>query len=226
MKPIKLKSWIIAALFLIGMGLIVDYYFIHILFTEKQHLLRQNEPVIAAPESTNSQNVNPNHEAITPANTQAPIQDNFLKTLQGCVPEIASQGVATPNAFLEYLQKSIGVKAEHIEIENYHLKLADGSERRVHVVTLDNTNGKDNKELRFFKLDEEGQPERLPLSQNETLSSLLSRGHVYHQEKQTRWDLKDGSHVSLKLQDQNPFEFQYTGHGKSFSCRAADCKCQ
>jgi len=45
MNQIKLKSWIVGALILIGLSLVVDYYFIHILFTEKQqHLLRQNEP--------------------------------------------------------------------------------------------------------------------------------------------------------------------------------------
>ncbi|MNT46144.1 hypothetical protein D3C72_1827710 [compost metagenome] len=44
MNQIKLKSWLVGALILLGLSLIVDYYFIHILFTEKQqHLLRQNE---------------------------------------------------------------------------------------------------------------------------------------------------------------------------------------
>ena len=43
MNQIKLNSWIVGALILIGLGLIVDYYFIHILFQEKQQALKHNQ---------------------------------------------------------------------------------------------------------------------------------------------------------------------------------------
>ena len=154
-----------------------------------------------------------------------PTRDNFLESLKKCAPEIAAQAIATPEALMEYLKKSIGIKTENISIENFHIVLKDGSQRRIHVVDSDNSNSANKKELRFFKLDAEGYPERLPLKGNETLESLLALGTVQHHEVKSQLALKDNTSVSLEVHDNKVYEFQFTNHDHVLSCRLKECQC-
>lgn len=147
--------------------------------------------------------------------------DTFLPSLRACAPEIAAQGIGTPEALMEYLKKSVGVAKEDIDIQNYHINLPDNSERRIQVRATDS--GK--KELLFFKLDEQGYPERVAINGNETLESLLSQGHLIRKEVKARWLLKDHTRVDLQTHDDRIFEFQYTGAQKVLSCRYTDCQC-
>ncbi|WII72292.1 hypothetical protein QJS83_00230 [Bdellovibrio sp. 22V] len=229
MKSISFKTWITWALVLFGLGLLADYYFLHILFHQKQAAI--NGAVaqdVQTPEE--DQESSEADDSFLGEKGQAPEasatnKDNFLESLQKCAPEVAAQAIATPEALIEYLQKSVGVKTEEISLENYHLTLADGSKRRVHVITSDNSNSPNTKEIRFFKLDEEGYPERLPLKGNETVESLLAQGTVTKHEAKSQLLLKDGSTVSLEMHDKKVFEFQFNNHGKLLSCRFKDCHC-
>nr|WP_295905360.1 hypothetical protein [uncultured Bdellovibrio sp.] len=233
MKPIKLKTWIMWGLILFGLGLFTDYFFFHILFHAKNGATATPETgaVIASSPTENQNTKTPDNSFLgeatnTEADTTSSSKDNFLESLQLCAPEVAAQAIATPEALIEYLQKSVGVKEEEISLENYHLTMADGSKRRVHVITSDNTNSADKKEIRFFKLDEEGYPERLPLKGNETVASLLAQGKITKHEVKSQLVLKDGSSVALEKHDSKVFEFQYNNHGKTLSCRFKDCQCQ
>ncbi|WP_413612468.1 hypothetical protein [Bdellovibrio sp. HCB-110] len=230
MEPIKIRTWIMWALILFGLGLLTDYYFLHLLFHEKNGA--QKEAVI---ETTASpvEGVDPKNPDDSflgekgDVNSEASpsSKDNFLESLQKCAPEVAAQAIGTPEALIEYLQKSVGVKTEDISLENYHLTLADGSKRRVHVITSDNTNSPTEKEIRFFKLDAEGYPERLQLKGDETVESLLAQGKVTRHEVKSQLELKDGSSVALEKHDNKVFELQYNNHGKILSCRFKECHC-
>lgn len=230
MEPIKFKTWLMWALILFMLGVLADYYFLHILFHEKP--VNNPNAVVSTINGTIS---SPETVAGVPAVSQAPVaeaepdatpvKDNFLENLKKCAPEIAAQAVATPEALMEYLKKSVGIKSEDITIENYHLTLNDGSQRRIHVVASDNTNSPNKKELRFFKLDAEGYPERLPLKGGETLQSLLALGTLQHREVKSQLNLKDNTSVSLETHDNKVFEFQYTNHNHVLSCRLKECQC-
>lgn len=228
MKSIKLKTWIIWALILFSVGLVADYFFWHLLFHE-----RLNEKINAPIENPASTSTNKKGqddsfigESSNPTtSTENKEVNNFLASLQKCAPEIAAQAIATPESLIEYLQKSIGVTKEEISLENYHLVLPDGSVRRVHIVTSDNTNSTTQKEIRFFKLDQEGYPERLPLSDKDTLESLLAMGKVTRHEIRSQLTLKDGTTANLEKHDNTVFEFQFNNHGKILSCRFKNCQC-
>lgn len=107
MHPIKLKNWLIAIIILLGLSLIVDYYFIHILFTAKDQAFKSQEAAEALAPAT---------ETATEAQQDSALatgEDNFLPSLQACIPEVAAQGIATPEALVEYFKKSIGIQSEN-----------------------------------------------------------------------------------------------------------------
>lgn len=232
MRSTKLSTWLLWALALFLLGIATDYYFLHILFHQKQQETLQviEDQGAAIPPNANPQTTGSDEgflgekgDSAAPADSG---KDNFLKSLQECAPEVAAQAVATPEALMEYLQKSVGIEKEEISLENYHLTLPDGSLRRVHLITADNTNAKDRVEIRFFKLDAEGYPERLPLKGDETLESLLALGQVTRHEVKSELFLRDKTSVALEKHDNKVFEFQYNNHGKILSCRFKECQCQ
>ena len=232
MKTIKLRTWITWGAILFALGVASDYYFLHILFHQK---IKEEQEALGAPEisttPTPSGSVGADTSTATVDEDADPdkadsTKDNFLVSLQSCAPEIAAQAIATPEALIEYLKKSVGIAKEEVSLENFHLTLANGSQRRIHVVIADNTNSRDKKEIRLFKLDAEGYPERMPLKGNETLESLLNQGRLTRHEAKSQLLLKDGSSVELETHDQKVFEFQFNNHGKVLSCRFKECLCQ
>lgn len=236
MNSIKLKTWIITVITLFTLGLLADYYFLHILFIEKQQQLNGSLPesaivsdsgsVTKNPEQATSEDLtNKNLHALGEKNPVTDNKDNFLVSLKSCAPEIAAQAIATPEALLEYLRKSIGVKDEDKLIENFHLLLKDGTQRRVHVAAADNTNEKNKKELHLFTLDAEGYPQSVPLKGDETLESLLALGQVQKHEVKSQLTLEDGGTVTVETHDNEVYEFQYTHENKILSCRQKDCQC-
>lgn len=228
MKSIPLKTWILWALILFILGLAADYYFLHVLFHSKQpgpaEEISSTKDLLPAG-ATGETAQTTSSPALTPTATPAATKDNFRESLQKCAPEIAAQGIGTPEALMEYLRKSVGVAQDDIVLENYHLKLADGSERRVQLVVDDNTNSKSKKELRFFTLDAEGYPQRLPLQKNATLQDLLALGKVTQHEVKSQLLLQDGMTLSLETHNDKVYEFQFNNQGQLLSCRENSCHC-
>lgn len=228
MNSIPLKNWIIAAVVLFLVGAAADYYFLHILFHAKhaeEHESFKNSDISPEPIPSPDDNFPGEKGDSAEAPKAATAKDNFLVSLKACAPEVAAQAVATPEALIEYLQKSVGIAKEEVSLENYHITTPDGSQRRIHIITSDDTNSKTKKELRFFKLDNEGYPERLPIRADTTLDSLLSLGTTTRHEIRSTFGLKDGGVLDLEKHDKVVFEFQYNNHGKVLSCRLTDCSC-
>lgn len=235
MKVISTRSWILSALMLMALGLAADYFFLHYLFKTPSSS-RFEEPItsLESPIEGPEQSLHARNEEKSPTlsrqedfrATVTPSEiNNFRESLERCAPEIATQRIETPEALLDYLTKAIGTeKHEHL-IENYHLTLPDGSERRIQVVADDNTNSTSKKELRFFKLDQEGYPERLSLKHTDTLEGLLSLGELKRQEIKSVIQLKDGTSLNLEIHNKKVFEFQFNNLGKMLSCRNSSCHC-
>lgn len=226
MEPIKLKTWILWVAILFALGVGADYFFLNVLFYQKN-------PTAQAPhEGVSSLNPEPvgkpNDVPVITANGSSANSlktDNFRETLQKCAPEIAAQAIGTPEAFLLYLRQSVGVLKEETTYENFHMTLPDGSERRIHIVASDDSNSPDKKEIRFFKLDKEGFPEKIPLKPTDTLPSLMAMGHVHTHEVKKQVLLKDNTTLGLEEHNDQIYEFQYSNHGKVLSCRARECQC-
>jgi hypothetical protein len=151
--------------------------------------------------------------------------DNFIESLALCSPQLSEKNITTPENLIQALRKSDSFKSEDIAIENFHLILKDGTERRVHVVTTDNTNSNHKKEIHLYRLDDEGYPVSLALSQNETLDSLLTMGEMKKHEMTSELKFKDGQSLNLEMHDQQVYEFQLMNGGKILSCHNRACRC-
>ncbi|WP_413577860.1 hypothetical protein ACLVWU_05180 [Bdellovibrio sp. HCB290] len=229
MDEIKLKHWLIWAAILIALGFAADYYFLHILFPQKQELLHgavtDQQPSPGAMAAATHMDSTLYGEAGTAAVVADSGKDNFNESLRACAPEIAAQAVATPEALMEYLRKSLGVKSETVLLENYHVDLPNGTKRRIHVIGDDNTNSKDKKIVKYYKLDAQDLPEEIPLGPEDTIEKLLSTGKVTRVEKKMELKLKDDSSASLEMHDNKIFQFQFNNHGKVLSCLYKECQC-
>ena len=226
MEPIKLKTWIMWAAILFALGAVTDYFFLHVLFQQKNQTMQVpgDGGSTLSPEPVGKPNDVP---VLAPdsATADGKKTDNFLDSLKKCAPEIAAQAVATPEALLLYLRQSVGIASESVSYENFHMKVADGSERRIHVVTTDASNSPDKKEIRFFKLDKEGFPEKIPLKSSDTLQSLMAQGQVHTHEVKREVLLKDKTNLNVEEHNDQIYEFQYSNHGKILSCRVRHCQC-
>lgn len=226
MEPIKLKTWILWASILFALGVGADYFFLHVLFYQKN-------PTTQSPHeggsTLNPEPVSkPNDVPVLAQdgrNADSKKSDNFFESLKKCAPEIAAQAIATPEALLLYLRQSVGIEREETTYENFHMTLADGTERRIHVVASDSSNSPDKKEIRYFKLDKQGFPEKVPLKPADTLQSLMALGHVHTHEVKKDVLLKDKTKLSLEEHNDQIYEFQYNNNGKVLSCRIRQCQC-
>jgi len=160
-------------------------------------------------------------------------QKDFQQKIDECFDNPQLTASDTPEIFLKNLIVENPVKDSQFEMENTHVQLPDGSLRRIHLIPSDSSNSKNAIELRYFKLDGEGLPERISLSRKQTINpskefiqSLKSQGKiVFHQVKQHQL-LKDGTQISLNEVDNKIFEIQIFSSGKTFSCRAMKCDCR
>lgn len=243
MKPISLKSWIVASIALIVLGLMADYYFLHILFNEKVQAMKEQGFLPADGNPATQENVvkaiiegrAPDVTNLTKLGKDSPQgPDNFLATLQQCLPEISSQGIATPEALMEYFKKSIGTEKEIKNIRNYHIRLPDGSIERVHLAASEESDGEATmyliKEHSNGKLEEMPMINELPANdttaEQSALETELKKGELIQEESRERWVLKDGSHLAVEIHNKKIFDFKYEGHGRFFNCHWNNCTCQ
>jgi hypothetical protein len=160
-------------------------------------------------------------------------QKDFQAKISDCFDNPRLASAETPEIFFKDLIAENPVKDSQFEMENTHVQLPDGSLRRIHLIPSDSSNNAKTLELRYFKLDGEGLPERIPLSRKQTINpsqefiqSLKDQGKVvFHQLKQHQL-LQDGTQVALNQVDDKIFEMQIFGADKTFSCRAMKCDCR
>lgn len=237
----KSKSrWIVSICAVVLLGLVVDYYFLHVLFREKQlesftrefELMGFSEPEAeGAPLSDNSEGDDPLESLAQ--ETSAAEQARLLEVLRECAPEVVAQGITTQEGLITYIEKSVGILEKQVDIENYNIVLPDNTERRLHLIPLENSNSTSGRELRYFKLDDEGYPIRIPLRPEEsmnpseqTIKTLVSQGQIKLHQLKSHWNLKDGTQLQLEVHNDEVFEVQWVGREKTLSCRLQDCVCR
>lgn len=233
----KKIRWGLIIIVFFFLGLAVDYFFLHILFQVKMKEQQKQEQLLPTTEKPTSQHqqtapVGPTEVVQQEPQAQAATTAQFQEKAAQCMgPELAKN--PTPDDLVRELEKTNPVVKSQFQLENTHIRLPDGSERRLHMIIADNTNHKNARELRYFKLDADGLPERIPLSPEQTfnpkpefLRSLIGQGEViYHQTKDSK-TLKDGASMILTMVNNKVYEFQIFNHGKTFSCRELNCVCR
>jgi hypothetical protein len=160
-------------------------------------------------------------------------QRDFQKQVRECFSRPELRRADSPESFLKNLVAQNPIRRSQFEMENTHVQLPDGSLRRIHVIPSDRTDQPQVLELRYFKLDEDGLPERIALPPAQTINPspefvqlLKSQGRVvFHQLKEHDL-LKDGTQVALNQVDHKIYEMQIYSAHKTFSCHAMKCRCR
>lgn len=225
---------IIVVLFVVSLA--VDFFFLHILFQEKmKDRQQQKQSEALTPKSQNSGAVKADapveivyEEPVTGNAAPSKFQENTEKCLGS---EYAKN--PTQDDLIRDLEKNNPVVKTEFQLENTHIQLPDGSERRLQLMIADSTQNKNSLEFRYFKLDSDGLPERIPLKPEQTINprpefiaSLKKQGkEIYHQIKETK-SLKDGTSMILTTVNQKAYEFQIFAQGKTLSCREMSCVCR
>lgn len=227
---------IIVTLFFVGLA--VDYFFLHILFQEKLKEQQRQEQVIPTTEKPDALQL----ETHPSAPTAVQLQDSqstagslagFQEQATACMGPVLGKSTS-PDDLMSELEKSNPVVKSQFQLENTHIQLPDGSQRRIHMIIADNTNHKEARELRYYKMDADGLPDRIDLKPEQTynpkpefVQSLISQGTIiYHETKNTK-TLKDGTSMVLTKINDKVFEFQiFNRSGKTLSCRELACLCR
>jgi hypothetical protein len=238
--------WTLISVVLFLLGLSVDYMFFHVVFKEKWNgititpgsiMTKSPTSPLASPPPAPSASItesmaSPHGDS---SGSLAPeVLQKFQKEIAHCFGADSPLAKSTnTDRLVEQILASNPTQKAQLEVENTHVRLKDGSIRRLHLIPSDTSSSQSAKELRYYSLDNEGLPVLIPLPEErrlnptpEFLASLLSEGTVvFHQLKENRF-LKDGSHLSLNTINTHVFEFQLFSKEKTFSCRELECQCR
>ena len=216
---------IIASIFVV---LLIDQFFLHILFPIKkaEFVKNVNQKV------QESLQAHPPSEDLTPAPTPQPtlkprpVQNltNFKTAAEECLG-----GEWTSSIDLaKNLEKTYGVQSKTKDIENFHLKNQNGEERRIHITA----ESADKKQVRYFAVDNEGLPIPIPLTAeqrkmtpDQQIESLKAEGQVFLHQSKERWLLGNGSTFLVTFENNMTREFQIFGPFRTLSCLEDSCQC-
>lgn len=240
MKP---PRTILTLIVLLLLTLLADYYYLHIVFPLKKaailaeinqqvnHSLKENPPQESENYRENAHKEFPS-ESIKDFSIKSEFEKCFLKSANQNSAQMFAQ-VSTANTLAEDLERAWGSGQHEIELENYHLKLPDNSEKRVQLLYALDEQGKKRIELRLFKVESDSIPERIPLKPDETfnptpefISSQLSDGVLKFHQAKIKYVFSNGFKLFIDLQNKTVFELQVIGPVKSLNCREGNCVCR
>ena len=221
------------AMFFIFIAVIVLIYFVK----NKKHSATETTDVNNTPEVIDSSipmDKKPNPEDMNQMGVGAleatEPSEYFEKSLTECISLNTFNPLRSSSELIQYLQSLNPTKS--IQIENYHFKLPNGDERRVHLIPTENGDKGVGRELRLFKLDSDGMPERIEAGSqleknptNEEVQGLLSQGKVFYHQTKEVWTFPDDMNLNVEFQNNKVFEFQLQVQTQTFSCRLNDCEC-
>lgn len=227
-KQIRWAAIIISLFFI---GLAIDYFFLHILFKEK--MLREQQRQEQQQQENPSSSVTRNPTEVAGTQPKGTPLSQFQDIIQKCLGDKDLANSSSPDTFVHKLEIKHPVKESQFQLENTHIRLEDGTTRRLHLIHTASTKNKNAKELRYFKLDAEGLPVSIPLKNEERMNpkpefieALKRQGtQIFHQVKENKI-LKDGTTLAINTVNDKIFEFQHFGKGNTLSCRELDCNCQ
>ncbi|MFP5518727.1 MAG: hypothetical protein ACLGGX_02395 [Bdellovibrionia bacterium] len=232
--------WFVRVLSLMLIGLAVDYFFLHLLFEKKEARLREQ----TAQELTTSEKEilaqgTPLHSAnnlqLQEAETNSELNtrvDGFSAQIKLCLGEDSPFASAqNSDELIQKLTLNDMVTSEIVDIENYNFLLKDGSERRLHIIPKDESNST-AREIRYYKLDDEGYPERLTLPfgmddsfSAEKITKLLEGVDLKLHQLKKSYSLEDGSSLQVDIRNKAIYELLLQTPDKNFSCRQDQCQC-
>lgn len=224
----KKKSLI--AIIVFFMVLAIDFFFLHFIFPlKKQRLLKkanqrvessleQSPPVLSTVDSS------PNTQKLEQLVDGLPSETDFKTAAMACL----NKEWKSFDSFPSDLEKKYGVQSRTIDIENIHLKIPSGEERRLHIVS----DGRRQRTIRYFTTDKTGVLKPLPIPHeirskpvDKIIEELKSQGQIFFHQTKERWLLGNGTTLIITFENKKPQEFQLFGPEKTLSCFKNSCQC-
>ncbi len=216
---------IIASIFVV---LLIDQFFLHILFPIKKAEFLKN----ANQKVQESLQAHPPNEDQTPDPVAAPAliprPAQNLTNFKTAAKECLGGEWTTAIDLAKNLEKNYGVQSRSKDIENFHLKNQKGEERRIHITS----ETADKKQVRYFAVDREGLPIPIPLTNeqrkmtpDQQIENLKSDGQVFLHQSKERWLLGNGSTFLVTFENNVTREFQIFGPFRTLSCLEDSCQC-
>lgn len=220
-----------------GLAFLADYFFLHLLFPMKRAALMKeinsqvesslrNETAAGVPAPGDSAASNPTGSSETPGD--ASLTDNFEEELKKCLPGATDEN---PTALAGRYTKQL--KETQLVVENWHLGLPNGEQRRLMLIPSDRENAKNRPEVRWFSVDSEGLPVPLKLDPEkafdpkpEFIAQLKGQGTVIFQQRKESNTYKDGTHAEIEWVDGSVKEIQLRLSDRTLSCADKNCQCR
>lgn len=240
--------WVLTLLGILGLVLLVDYFVLHVLFPWKKaaileeinrrvELSLKHQPVeSSSPGQTPSESMDPAApsnpaEASVPSTSNSEETDNFAETLAACWQDHSHSQAQNPVGLVRDLEAT-GVRERRLQLENWHLRLPSGEEKRIMLLPSDRENANGRLEVRLFDVDAEGLPvpQKLgPKAYNPSarfLQELKSQGEIQFHQRKENIALNDGQSLDVEWINGQLHDLQVFTNNKSFSCRNLNCHCQ
>ncbi len=216
---------IIASIFIV---LLIDQFFLHVLFPLKkaEFLKIANHEVQQALQTHPPQEDQTPTPLTQPALVPRPAQK--LTDFKQAAEECLGGEWTTSENIAQDLEKTFGVQSKTVDIENFHLKTETKEERRIHI-TSENP---DKKQIRYFAIAQDGSPvpialtaEQRKMSSKKLIDQLKSEGQIFLHQTKERWLLGNGSTFLVTIENNMTREFQIFGPIRTLSCLANSCQC-
>lgn len=154
-------------------------------------------------------------------------EDQFQTAFRQCVPG-SSKNYPDLRALLVDLEKSVDPPPEK-QWENFQIRLPNGDIRRIMLVPRENGTIGATWELRYFGVDAENLPVKMPLPETirgiEDLDRLLAMGKTVGHQVSERYVLTSGEEVLLERHNDEIVDFQWRRIGASLVCSTEVCRC-
>ena len=190
---------------------------------EVDQSLKKNPP----PENVNEISI---PQQVFPETKISEFQKSMQTEFKKCFPDYQSSKINTTKDIVDYFEKQFLVEKKSIDIENFHFKLKSGEERRVHLTLSNRPNI--NREMKIFKVDADGLPEKIPGTENEIknptptqIQKSISMGNVYFHQIKEVIIYKNGARSFIDWINDEPHEFQFLNPTHTFSCSTDSCHC-
>lgn len=230
-NKINWKLWIPLLLFI---GLVIDFYFLHILFREKnKQLFLEDVQKMGFTQKIISPFKEMNQKLTTIDKTNAPtplIAEQFKKCFANNKVKLNSDLKITNPTELFNLLKQNMANDPFVRIENYIFLDNYGIEHRLHITPNEKNN---NRQVQLYKLDIEGYPTKISLPdllngdqwQNHLEDFLKNNKVIFHQVK-AQLNTVDQFNVQYELHNDLIFRMQITNSQAQLNCDQESCHCQ
>lgn len=217
------RNRLLYVILILATVLAVDLLFLHVIFpAKKARLLKELNRQVETSLEEHPPGRGSSDDGET--KTQASGPTDFKTASQECLGKVWNSAKTFPAD----LKQAYKIQSQVVDIEDYHLKLPNGDERRLHVVS----DGRRQRTVRWFALDSEGLPTPLPLDPElrsrpveDIIQSLVALGPVHFHQTKERWLLGNGSTLLVTFENGEALEFQLFGPERTLSCLRDSCQC-